>query len=280
MSIAVSEKHEISLEIYKFFADYIYNHSGMTYLEKDYYRLETRLRSLVKLFELKSVNEVFDLYQGSVTPDMHAVLINISTNNETYFFRDIVPFKILTEYLIPNIQETKAVGTINVWSAAASTGQEIYSILMSLSEKYPDLLSKMTFEASDISCEALDKAKLGLYNGLDVQRGLPIAQLMKYFEQLSDENWQVKQEFTRKVNFFKFNLLKEEYPKAKYDIIYCRNVLIYQDMPNKQLIVNKLYASMKPGGYLVLGNGESFIGLETKLKRETFNNLTVYRREP
>lgn len=280
MNLAVSEKNEISSDIYKFFADYIYKHSGMTYLEKDYYRLETRLKSMVKLFELNTVEEVFQMYKGNISPDMHAVLINISTNNETYFFRDIKPFKVLTQHLIPNIQETKSVGTINVWSAAASTGQEMYSILMSLKEKFPDLMNRMIFEASDISSEALDKAKSGIYNGLDVQRGLPITQLMKYFEQLSNENWEITRELSTKPNFYEFNLLTGKFPVNKYDIIFCRNVLIYQDMVNKQNIVNNLYDSMKPGGYLVLGNGESFIGLESDFIRETFDNLTVYRRNP
>ncbi|WP_127714832.1 protein-glutamate O-methyltransferase CheR [Halobacteriovorax sp. HLS] len=278
MNLAVT-KDEISNTVFKFFADYIYKHSGMVYTDKDYYRLETRLRSLVKIFEVEAVDDLYKKFQGPISPDMHTVLINISTNNETYFFRDKRPFSILTNELLPIIMENKKMAPISIWSAASSTGQEIYSIIMQIKEKIPELIPRLVIDASDISTDALAKAKKGNYNGLDVQRGLPITTLMKYFEQQEDESWQIAPELSRIPNFFEFNLLTGSFPLMRYDIIFCRNVLIYQNMENKQKIVSKLYESLRPGGFLVLGNGESFIGLETDFQRETYDNLTVYAKK-
>jgi chemotaxis protein methyltransferase CheR len=279
MNLAVTEKVEIGDHIFKFFADYIYEHSGMVYTDKDYYRLETRLNSMVKIFEVSSVEEVYRKYQGEISPDMHAVLINISTNNETYFFRDKKPFKVLSEHILPEIMEKRTMAPISIWSAAASTGQEAYSILMQIDSKLPDLKGRILIDASDISTEALEKARAANYSGLDVQRGLPVTTLVKYFDQQEDETWTLNSELSKMPNFFEFNLLTGTFPIMKYDIIFCRNVLIYQNMENKQKIVSKLHDSLRPGGYLILGNGESFIGIDTPLKRETFDSLTVYKRE-
>ena len=269
----------ISHEIYKFFADYIYKKSGMVYNQNDYYRLDSRLKQLMKIFELASIEEVYKLYQGSVTYDMEAVLINLSTNNETYFFRDVKPFKVLVEKTIPEFIDEYKLPKINIWSAAASTGQESYSILMSVLDKLgPSHFDKVQIEASDISTDALNKAKSGIYTGLDVQRGLPIATLMKHFDQLESEDWKIGPQFTPKVKFFEFNLLTGMFPREKYEIIFCRNVLIYQNKENKSDILQNIFYALKPGGYLYLGNGESLIGLSTDFERVTFEGLTIYKR--
>ncbi len=270
----------ISNEVYKFFADYIYNKTGINYTEKDYYRLDSRFRDLITFFELEDANQLYELYKENITPDMHAVLINISTNNETYFFRDKKPFKALIKHIIPELSKNKSIGFFNIWSAAASTGQEALSILMTLADKNPEFYAKTKVDASDISKEALDKAKKGIYNGLDIQRGLPITTLMKHFIQMPDEEniWQVSKDLHSKINYFEFNLLNGIYNKSKYDVIYCRNVLIYQDKENKQVILEKIFEALKPGGYMILGNGESLIGMSLKFEKEMFDGLTLYRR--
>ena len=192
-------------------SDYIFQHSGMVYTPTDYYRLETRLNSLVKIFSANSVDEVYHMYKKNITPDMRAVLINISTNNETYFFRDVKPFSVFSKKVIPEIIEKYPVGPLNIWSAASSTGQEAYSLLMSTKNNQGEaVLTRITLFASDISTEALNKARTGIYNGLDVQRGLPVTDLMKYFTQLENENWQLDKNLINKVKFFEFNLLKND----------------------------------------------------------------------
>ncbi len=265
--------------IYKFFADYIYTKTGITYLEKDYYRLDSRFKDLIEYFELDNVDALYDMYKGNITPDMHAVLINFSTNNETYFFRDKRPFKVLVKEILPKLMDQYTMGLINIWSAASSTGQEALSIAMSVSDKCDDkTLSRVLIDATDISKEALKKAESGIYNGLDVQRGMPITTLMKHFEQLENEDWKVNKDLKSKVRFSEFNLLTDIYRKNYYHVIFCRNVLIYQDKQNKENILNEIYTSLKPGGYMFLGNGESLIGLETNFERETYDGLTIYRK--
>jgi chemotaxis protein methyltransferase CheR len=269
----------IKEEVYKFFADYIYKNTGMVYAPADFYRLDSRINELVRIFSLKSVDELYDLYKKSITPDMRAVLVNISTNNETYFFRDVKPFTVLSKKMIQEVFIGYPIGEVKIWSAASSTGQEAYSILMSLKNSLNDIeFQKISVEGSDISTQALERAKSGIYNGLEVQRGLPAPLLIKYFEQLEPEKWKINSEIMNKAKFFEFNLLTNLYPSEKYHIIFCRNILIYQDKENKLNILNNLYKSLKKGGMLVLGSGESLIGIETKFERIQFDDFTVYKK--
>jgi len=265
-------------EIYKFFADYIYQNTGMVYAPNEYYRLDTRINDLVRFLSVKDVEEVYQMYKKHITPDMRAILINISTNNETYFFRDVKPFSILTKHILPEILKENP-SQIKIWSAASSTGQEIYSILMAIKNTMPaDVFLKVQAYASDISTDALSKAKLATYNGLDVQRGLPVALLMKYFEQINPEAWKINSEIQSKVNFFEFNLISGNYPREAYDVIFIRNVLIYQNPENKKVILDKIYTSLKKGGFIVLGTGESLIGIENNFERVSIDGSAVYKK--
>ncbi len=270
---------KVSNHIYKFFADYIYKHTGITYLEKDYYRLDSRFKDLMDFFELDSVDELYNKYKASISPDMHAVLINFSTNNETYFFRDKKPFKALTKHILPELNTKYPMGMLNIWSCASSTGQEPVSILMQLKDHAGKDFTRVNIKASDISERALSKAKVGIYNGLDIQRGLPITLLMKHFEQEGEENsWKISSDILSKINYFSFNLLTDSFPKASYHVIFCRNVLIYQDMDNKREILKNMFDALKPGGYLLLGNGESLIGISVPFEKESYDGLTLYRK--
>ena len=266
-------------EIFKFFADYIFKNSGMVYTPVDYYRLESRINELVRIYSVSSAEEVYQLYKKNITSDMKAILINLSTNNETYFFRDVKPFTVLSKTVLPALLDKIASGPINIWSAASSTGQESYSILMSADTQLQSAQSmRLNIVASDISSEVLAKAKKAIYNGLDIQRGLPIAVLMKYFTQLDENNWELDKKIAARVKFFEFNLLKDKFPLGVYHVIFCRNVLIYQDKENKNAILTNIYNSLAPGGYLFMGNGESLIGTEVKFERITIDNYTFYKK--
>lgn len=266
-------------EIYKFFADYIYSNTGMVYAPNEYYRLDSRINDLVKFLAVKDVEEVFKMYKTQITPDMRAILINISTNNETYFFRDVKPFSILVKNVIPDLVSKFPSGNISIWSAASSTGQEAFSILMScLNQTDASTFSRINVSGSDISTDALKRAKAGIYNGLEVQRGLPIALLMKHFTQIENEQWKIDPTLMSKANFYEFNLLTGSYPKEAHHIIFCRNVLIYQNTENKKKILDNIFSSLKPGGYLFLGTGESLIGIQTDFERVSLDQGTVYKK--
>lgn len=272
-------KEQISNEIYKYFADIIYSKTGISYPEKDYYRLDSRLNTLMKHYDCETVADVYSLYRTKQTPDMLAFLINICTNNETYFFRDEKPFHALTKGMVPEVLKSNPSGKINIWSCASSTGQEPLSILMSIYEDIPTFhKSQLEFHATDISTKALDKAKSGVYSSLDIQRGLPIKLLLKYFEKIDETNWKIKDNILSQVKYDEFNLLKDNFKTNYYDIIFCRNVLIYQEKDNKQNIMNNIYDSLKPGGFLVFGAGESLIGMTHQFQQVQFEGAMLFQK--
>ncbi len=267
-------------EVYKFFSDYVYQHTGILYKEQDYYRLDSRFNTLVKKFEVKDASELFNLYVQKITPEMHTILIDLCTNNETYFMRDLKPFKAFAKEGMDYLKETFPNSiSYNIWSAACSTGQEPLSLLMALDSFGDKLnLNKYKIEASDISTNALDKAKKGLYTGLEVQRGLPANLLIQYFSQVED-NWQVNKDLHNKISFKKLNLLTESFPLNEYHIIFCRNVLIYQDMENKKKILSKISDAIKPGGLLFMGAGESLIGVDIPMKQLELGKAFCYVKD-
>lgn len=269
----------IDNKIYKFFADIVFKKTGIFYPEKDFYRLDSRLNALMNNFECESAEQLYNLYTQNMTSAMETLLIDLCTNNETYFFRDNKPFDALAKDIVPKILESNPSALINIWSCASSTGQEPLSVLMSLREKCPQLKPhQVIFNASDISTKALEKAKSGNYTNLEVQRGLPINLLMKYFTNDEDGSWTVTSDLLSKINYSSFNLLSGAYPINKYDIIFCRNVLIYQDKENKDMIMHKLYQALKPGGYLLMGAGESMIGSTVTFDQETHSNMMVFKK--
>lgn len=231
-------------EVYKFFADYIFKNSGMVYGQNDYYRLESRINELIRHYSLKNADEAYEMFKKNITPDMKAVLINISTNNETYFFRDGKPFTVLSKVILPELFSKINLGNLNVWSAASSTGQEAFSILMSAQGSLPESsFLRLNVVASDISTDALNKAKKGIYSNLDVQRGLPVTLLVKHFSQLEENSWKINSNILSRVKFFEFNLLKDPFPQNVYHIVFCRNILIYQERENKAAILKNIYNS-------------------------------------
>lgn len=271
----------IDNKIYEFFADYIKKSIGIEYSEKEYFRLDSRINTLIKSFQVQNAQELYAKLSQSIDKQTHDLLIDLFTNNETYFMRDIKPFKAIAKGVVPEILEKMSFGNLKIWSCASSTGQEIYSILMAIdSFGKPDYLKRIQIDASDVSDEALKKAMNAQYTELDVQRGLPAPFLIKYFTKNEENNlWKINPEIKAKANFFKFNLLEEKFPVNQYHIIFCRNVLIYQNPKNKQIILEKIYDCLKPGGYLVFGAGESLIGLDINLKQVEVENAWFYKKE-
>ncbi len=262
-------------KMYKFFADIIFKHTGIHYPEQNYYQLKGRLKNLATYMNLESIEEVYQKFQKCMLPEERDFLLDAATNNETSFFRDKHPF----EQLIPIIDSMGVTKNVNIWSAACSKGQEVYSILMTLKEKRPDLLSPgFYFRASDISPRALEQAQSGVYSQLEIQRGLPIQLMAKYFTQPEKSQWKISEELTKKVDFKCFNLFTGIYERNKFDLIFCRNVLIYQKFEEKKKIVQKLRQALKPGGCLILGSSESLIGMDDGYESHRFDRCSVFKK--
>ena len=194
-------------------------------------------------------------------------VVEAMTTNESFFFRDKTPFEHFRTTIMPALlaarQNTR---TIRIWCAAAATGQEPYSLAMCLAEMERDIAGwRIELLATDLSGEVLEKAQVGLYSQFEVQRGLPIAQLLKYFTQ-SGDLWQIAPRLRAMVKYQKLNLLSDFAQLGRFDAIFCRNVLIYFDQNTKIDILNRLARSTASDGYLVLGAAETVVGLVDSFK--------------
>lgn len=265
---------EIRKRDYQFFAEYIFDNSGIYYGPDDYYRLDSRIKTLCEHFNVQNSQELFDLFQLKITTEMHKMLIDTATNNETYFFRDNKPFDAIVKVVKETIEEK---GFCNIWSLGCSTGQEPYSILLSLMENQVDL-TKVKIRASDISEAALSKAKAGEYNMIEIQRGLPTMMMVKYFTQ-NDRVWKIKDEIRRQVSFDQFNIIKDNFPYSQFDLVLCRNVIIYQTVENKKVILKSIFQALRSGAYLALGSGESLIGMNINSQVVKILNAHFYQKE-
>ena len=267
-------------QIYKYFADKIYEKSGIHYPETNYYQLDSRLNALTKYLDANSLEEMFQKFKAHPSQELLNYLIDLATNNETSFFRDRSPFHAIVEMAKEAKKTTtSSLQPFRVWSAASSNGQESYSILLSLKEKAPEVFSGggMKLLATDIKQECLNRTSEGFYNHLEVQRGLPAALMIKYFKKMEDERWQAKPELRDLIKTEKLNLFADSYNVDKMDVIFCRNVLIYQTMENKIEIVKKLERCLKPGGYLILGSSENLMGISENFERERIQDCTCYK---
>lgn len=265
-------------ELYKNLAEFVFKSTGIFYGERDYYRLESRIDKILRETTVETEEELLSAILKTQNKELHSKIIDICTNNETFFFRDQNPFNALRDHILPELIDKKKVSSIDIWSCACSSGQEPLSILMTLKEKYPQF-QNIKLDATDISLTILDKAKSGVYNSLESQRGLSIQLLIKYFEQVENNCWKAKPELLNKIDYKQFNLFSEFYPTNKYDVLFCRNVLIYQNIENKNKILEKLFQAIKPGGYLIMGAGESLIGSDIKLEQKTLSGTMVFYKQ-
>ena len=191
-----------------------------------------------------------------------AQVVEAMTTNETFFFRDKVPFDHFRELIVPELLKVRASRkAIRIWCAAGSTGQEPYSLAMCLKEMAAALAGwRVEILATDLSQEVLEKSRSGIYSQFEVQRGLPIQLLVKYFKQ-SGEFWQINADIRAMVQHRQINLLHDFSQLGTFDVIFCRNVLIYFDQDTKINIFNRLAKAMEPDGFLVLGAAETVVGL-------------------
>jgi chemotaxis protein methyltransferase CheR len=249
-------------------ADYDYlrkllkDRSGLVLSADKQYLVESRLLPIARRVGVRNLS---DLVAKLKTPGSEPLIIEVveaMTTNESFFFRDKIPFDHFREFMLPSLLKARAPQhRIRVWCAAASTGQEPYSLAMLLKEMGAPLAGWCTeIIATDLSNEVLEKARAGLYSQFEVQRGLPIQLLMKYFTQ-SGDTWQISPEIRAMVQFRPLNLLSDFNQLGTFDVVFCRNVLIYFDQPTKIGVLERLARITEPDGYLVLGAAETVVGL-------------------
>jgi chemotaxis protein methyltransferase CheR len=231
------------------------------------YLVESRLLPVARKAGLTSVS---DVVQRLKRPDSQAFVTEVveaMMTNESFFFRDKIPFEHFRDMIVPTLMAARAgQRRIRIWCSAASTGQEPYSLAMCVKE-LGQLLAGWRIEilATDLSTEVLEKAKSGIYSQFEVQRGLPIQMLIKYFNQVG-ETWQVSPELRAMVQFRPFNLLNDFSSLGTFDIVFCRNVLIYFDTQTKVGVLDRMTRVVERDGYLLLGAAETVVGLTDSFK--------------
>jgi chemotaxis protein methyltransferase CheR len=264
-----------SLDMYKYLANLIFQHSGIVYDEKEFFRLDSRIQVLMKEFKLETESQLLQILRSSTSQAIVSRVLDLSTNNETYFFRDQKPFFTVANSLVPIFKGLNR--PLKIWCAGCSAGQEPYSLAMMLNDKHPSM--DFNIWATDVSISILEKAKNGVYSKLEISRGLDAHHVDKYFQKIDEANWSISQGIKSKIRFEFFNLMNNQFPQHEFDLIFCRNVLIYQNFTNREKIMNKLSSSMKDNGYLFLGSGESIIGMNINLKMVMLDGTMVFARK-
>ena len=241
--------------------------SGLVLSADKQYLVESRLLPVARRAGLTGLGDLVQKLRDPSAERLAVDVVEAMTTNESFFFRDKIPFQHFDDTMMPALLAARAPQRrIRIWCSASSTGQEPYSLAMALKE-LGDRTSGWRIEiiATDLSNEVLEKAKAGIYSQFEVQRGLPIAFLVKYFTQIGD-TWQIAPEIRAMVQFRPLNLLTDFSHLGTFDIVFCRNVLIYFDQETKTSIFNRLAKAVEPDGFLVLGAAETVVGLTEAFK--------------
>lgn len=252
---------------FQFLATLVKERSGLVLSKDKAYLLESRLMPVARKRGMKGLEELVASLRARMDQTLANDITEAMTTNESFFFRDIKPFDIFKDVVLPNLLKTRAQKkSFRIWCAAASSGQEPYSIAMVLKEASAQLAGwRYEIIGTDISPEILDKAKSGLYSQFEVQRGLPVQHLVKYFKK-RDDLWQIDSSLRDMVQYKEFNLLEDMKSLGTFDVVFCRNVLIYFDQQTKGVVLGNMAKQMTPDGVLYLGGAETVLGISDAFK--------------
>ena len=265
---------------YRTFCQFLEQQCGIVLGDSKMYLVKSRLSPLMTRFEVESLTELVNRTLKPTERQLRAAVIDAMTTNETLWFRDTYPYELLINQLLPELDKGRPV---KIWSAASSSGQEPYSIAMSIDEykRKPGVSSRSMFSVigTDISNTMLDICKNAEYDSLALSRGLSAERKSRFFDDSGQGMMQVKPDVRRLVTFRHLNLLDSYQLLGKFDIIFCRNVLIYFSPEIKSQIINKFASQLNPNGYLVLGASESMSGLSDKFEMIRCNPGIVYQKK-
>jgi chemotaxis protein methyltransferase CheR len=252
--------------------------SGLSLDRDKQYLVEARLMPVARQAGLASLNEL--IAKIETDRPLAKKVIEAMTINETFFFRDRQPFEGFRKAILPELLKARArTRRLRIWSAACSTGQEPYSLAMILDEEARALLGwTVEIVATDIADSVLKKAREGAYTHFEVQRGMPMPHLVRYFTKRKD-HWTINQTIKERVNFRQQNLMADFSHLGVFDVIFCRNVLIYFAPEQKRDVLHRAARCLAPDGYLVLGAAENVIGYSAEFKPHD-DHRTILTRNP
>jgi chemotaxis protein methyltransferase CheR len=265
---------------YSDFCDFLEQQCGIVLGTNKQYLVKSRLSPLMTRFEIESITDLVNKTMRQSERQLRAAVIDAMTTNETLWFRDIYPYELLKDKLLPELDKGKP---LKIWSAASSSGQEPYSIAMTIQEykNQVNVNSRSMFSivGTDISNTMLDICKNGEYDALALSRGLSAERKTKFFTDSGHGMMKINADVQRVVNFRHLNLLDSYNLLGKFDIIFCRNVLIYFSADIKSQIINKFAQQLNPNGYLVLGASESMSGLSDAFNMIRCNPGIIYQKK-
>ncbi|MBL9169405.1 MAG: protein-glutamate O-methyltransferase CheR [Verrucomicrobiales bacterium] len=269
----------LTQENFKFVCDFARDTAAIILEPGKEYLVETRLGPIAKQSGFNTLDEFLtQLRTNRAGTLFNEQVIDALTTNETSFFRDFHPFETLRQHVLPKIIEQRTpLKKLTIWSAASSTGQELYTIGMLLREHFPILKDwNVSILGTDLSPTVLTQAKKGIYSQLEVNRGLPASMLIKYFNKV-DAKWVIKDEVRKLIEFRQMNLVKPWPIMPMFDVIFIRNVMIYFDIESKKTILKKIRQCLQPNGYLFLGTAETTMNIDPDWQPMTLGRATVYQ---
>jgi len=249
-------------DVFALLAKLLREQSGLALPRDKEYLLESRLTPVARKHKFESIELMCQAIRGGQKRDLEREIVEAMTTNESFFFRDAATFDVFRKTLLPNLITARGTNkTLRIWFAACSSGQEPYSIAMIIEEERAKLNGfNVEMVASDISGEMIERCRQGLYSHFEAQRGLPIQMLAKYFEK-EEHGWRIKAPMRERIKFRTFNLLESLGALGSFDVIFCRNVLIYFDLPTKRDVLDRMSRQLARDGALFLGGAETVIGV-------------------
>lgn len=259
-----------------FVSDLIRRESAIALTEDKSYLVEARLLPIARQLGLGSVGELVARLRSAPSEQLRRAVVEAMTTNETSWFRDRAPFAALADAIVPQlIARRGGEHKLRIWSAACSSGQEPYSIAISLKPKLAAAGFGLEVLGTDLSQQMVDRARLGRYSQLEVNRGLAATDLVRYFQR-DGAGWQINDELRRSVSFRQLNLAAPLPTLPQMDVIFLRNVLIYFDAPTKAAVLQRVTRVLRPDGYLFLGAAETTINIDPRFERVSVSGATVY----
>lgn len=245
------------------------------------YLVESRLGPMVRHLKLGSISELVSQLRGTGFNALHRQVVEAMVTTETLFFRDHHPFENLRRVVLPELIQRRArEGGLRIWSAACSTGQEVYSLALLIREHFPELARwDLKLLASDVSQDVLNRAREGRYNQIEINLGLPAPLLLKYFQQ-DGTHWQLNTDVRRMVEFWQMNLTQPWPPLPRLDLVLLRNVMIYMDVAAKKTIFARVAQLLRPDGYLILGGAETPFNIDSSFRRVEHLKSGFYQLAP
>lgn len=248
---------------FKALRDFLIKTSGLSLQDDKMYLIGSRLKPVAAKYDCETPEDLVKLMRTRPSRAMETDIVEAMTTNETSFFRDVHPFEAFQNNVLPElIEKRSATKTIRILCAAASSGQEPYSLALVIREHFPQLSTwNVRITGVDIDNAILEKARIGKYSKFEVQRGLPVSMLLKYFDKEEENAWTLKQDVKKLVQFQQLNLLNSFGTLGTFDVIFCRNVLIYFDTSTKTDVLRRLSERLAGDGCLFLGGSETVFGI-------------------